>query len=183
MKKLKHILKEVLSEAKQLDTKIFDQGALQDSMKQIRKLVGIEEADEKFPSNKKVTYEEFRFANGTGGFSFRWTHGVKHSGRLSLSIKKDGSHEIETLSRYGDKEFSQTVKNQNYLRDLKTWRDLTNLNQQTIISSAMTSIKKFERQADQALEKDRKAQSDYYGAKAKTGRIGYGLTSQPRSRK
>ncbi len=175
-------LKDILFEVKKLETKIFDQGALQDSMKQIRKLVGIEEADEKFPSNKKVTYEEFRFANGTGGFSFRWTHGVKWGGRLSLSIKGDGSHEIETLSRYGDKEFSQTVKNQNYLRDLKTWRDLTNLNQQTIISSAMASIKKFERQAEQAFEKDRDAQAAYYGAKADTGRIGYGLSSQPRRR-
>ena len=181
MKKLKHILKEVLSEAKQLETKIFDQGALQDSMKQIRKLVGIEEADES--RNKKVRYSEFTFKDGTGGFNFRWEHGVKWFGRLSLSIKKDGSHEIETISSYDGKNFGQTVKNQNYLRDLKTWRDLTNLNQQTIITKAMMSIKKNEAQATKAFEKDAADQRAYYGAKADTGRIGYGLSSQPRSRR
>ena len=175
-------LKDILFEAKKLETKIFDQGALQDSMKQIRKLVGIEEADEKWPSNKKVTYEEYRFNNGTGGFSFRWQHGVKWFGRLSFSIKQLGKHEIETLSSYNGKSFSQKVSNQSYLKDLKTWKDLTNLNQQTIITNAMSSIKKFERQAEQAFEKDRKDQSDYYSKKADTGRIGYGLSSQPRRR-
>ena len=171
---------ESVNEAKQLETKIFDQGALQDSMKQIRKLVGIEEADEKWPSSKKVRYKEFTFKDGTGGFQFNWEHGVKWGGRLSLSIKSDGSHEIETLSRYDNKSFGQTVKNQNYLRDLKTWRDLTNLNQQTIITKAMMSIKKSEAGARKAFEQDAKDQAAYYGAKADTGRIGYGLSSQPR---
>ena len=69
--KLKNILNEVLSEAKQLDTKIFDQGSLQDTMKQVRKMVGIEEADEKWPSDKKVEYNEYRFADGHGGFAFK----------------------------------------------------------------------------------------------------------------
>tara|TARA_R110002153_G_scaffold5898_2_gene27248 strand:+ start:224 stop:775 length:552 start_codon:yes stop_codon:yes gene_type:complete len=183
MKKLKHILNEVLSEAKQLETKIFDQGALQDSMKQIRKMVGIEEADEKFPSNQKVRYSEFTFKDGTGGFSFRWEHGVKWFGRLSLTIRKDGSHEIETISSYDGKNFGQTVKNQNYLRDLRTWKDLTNLNQQTIITKAKMSIKRNEEDAKQAFEKDAADQRAYYGAKADTGRIGYGLSSQPRSRR
>ena len=41
-------LKDILLEVEKPKTKIFDQGALQDSMKQIRKLVGIEEADEKW---------------------------------------------------------------------------------------------------------------------------------------
>jgi len=174
---------ESVNESKQLETKIFDQGALQDSMKQIRKLVGIEEADEKFPSNKKVRYKEFTFKDGTGGFQFNWEHGVKWGGRLSLSIKKDGSHEIETLSRYDSKSFGQTVKNQNYLRDLKTWKDLDNLTMQTIITKAMMSIKKSEAGARKALEQDAKDQAAYYGAKADTGRIGYGLSSQPRSRR
>tara|TARA_R110001599_G_scaffold41381_2_gene125205 strand:- start:3934 stop:4761 length:828 start_codon:yes stop_codon:yes gene_type:complete len=174
---------ESINEAEQLDTKIFDRGALQDSMKQIRKMVGIEEADEKWPSSKKVRYKEFTFKDGTGGFQFNWEHGVKWGGRLSLSIKSDGSHEIETLSRYDNKSFGQTVKNQNYLRDLKTWRDLTNLNQQTIITKAMMSIKKNEEDARKTFEQDAKDQAAYYGAKADTGRIGYGLSSQPRSRR
>ena len=105
MKKLKDILNEVLSEAKQLDTKIFDQGSLQDTMKQVRKLVGIEEADEKWPSDKKVEYDEFRFAGGHGGFAFKWEHGVKHFGRLGLSLNKDGNHRLYAVSYFYGKQF------------------------------------------------------------------------------
>ena len=41
-------------------------------------------------------------------------------------------------------------------------------------------IVKNEKGAQADLDKEAKAQADYYGSKAKTGRIGYGLTSQPR---
>ena len=44
-------------------------------------------------------------------------------------------------------------------------------------------VKKNEAEAKLALDREAKAQSDYYGAKADTGRIGYGLTQQPRSRR
>jgi len=190
MKKLKHILNEVLSEAKQLDTKIFDQGSLQDSMKQIRKLVGIEEADEKFPSKKKVEYNEFRFSDGSGGFQFQWEHGVKRYGRLSLSItspargKSFGQSKVDVtvMSAYGDKKFDNKVSNQSYLKNIKTWRDLDNLTMQTVISKSDSLITKFEKQSYAELEKDRDAQAAYYGSKSDTGRIGYGLTQQPRKR-
>ena len=185
MKKLKHILNEVLSEAKQLDTKIFDQGSLQDSMKQIRKLVGIEEADEKFPSKKKVEYNEFRFSDGSGGFQFQWEHGVKRYGRLSLSISspaRNSKVDVTVMSAYGDKKFDNKVSNQSYLKNIKTWRDLDNLTMQTVISKSDSLITKFEKQSYAELEKDRDAQAAYYGSKSDTGRIGYGLTQQPRKR-
>jgi len=172
-------------EAKQLDTKIFDQGALQDSMKQIRKLVGIEEADEKF-SYPSVTYSEFRFEDGSGGFQFQWEHGVKRYGRLSLSISspaRGSKVEVTVLSAYDKKVFENKVSNQSYLKNIKTWRDLDNLTMQTVISKSDLSIKKFEKQSYAELEKERDAQAAFYGSRAKTGRIGYGLTQQPRKRR
>ena len=54
---------------------------------------------------------------------------------------------------------------------------------QTVISKSDSLITKFEKQSYAELEKDRDAQSAFYGAKADTGRIGYGLTQQPRSRR
>jgi len=173
-----------IEEAKQLDTKIFDQGALQDSMKQIRKLVGIEEADEGF-SHPSVEYSEFRFKDGSGGFQFQWEHGVKRYGRLSLSISspaRNSKVEVTVLSAYDKKVFENKVSNQNYLRNIKTWRDLDNLTMQTVISKSDSLIKKFEKQSYAELEKDRDAQAAFYGSRAKTGRIGYGLTQQPRKR-
>ena len=177
-------LKDILFEAKQLETKIFDQGALQDSMKQIRKLVGIEEADEGF-SYPSVTYNEFRFKDGSGGFQFQWEHGVKRYGRLSLSISspaRNSKVEVTTMSAYDRKVFENKVSNQSYLRNIKTWRDLDNLTMQTIISKSDSLITKFEKQSYAELEKDRDAQAAYYGSKSDTGRIGYGLSSQPRRR-
>jgi len=41
-------------------------------------------------------------------------------------------------------------------------------------------IAKNEKEAYKEFEKDRDAQAAYYGSKAQTGRIGYGLSSQPR---
>jgi len=190
MKKLKHILKEVLSEAKQLDTKIFDRGALQDSMKQVREMVGIEEADEKWPSDKKVEYDEFRFGDGTGGFSFKWDHGVKHFGRLGVSIRKDGNHRLYAVSYFYGKQFGDEnidpkrlpTPNKDFLRHVRTWRDLDNLTMQTIITVLSKDVIKNEKAAERALDQERQAQSDFYGKKADTGRIGYGLSSQPRRR-
>ena len=125
MKKLKDILNEVLSEAEQLDTKIFDQGALQDSMKQIRKLVGIEEDGR--GNHNYVRYNEFRFSDGSGGFQFQWEHGVKQYGRLSLSItspargKSFGQSKVDVtvMSAYGDKKFDNKVSNQSYLKNIE----------------------------------------------------------------
>ena len=181
-------LKDILLEVEKPKTKIFDQGALQDSMKQIRKQVGIEEDGR--GNHNYVRYNEFRFSDGSGGFQFQWEHGVKRSGRLSLSFtspargKSFGQSKVtvSVVSRYGDKVFDNDVSNQSYLKNIKTWRDLDNLTMQTVISKSDSLITKFEKQSYAELEKDRDAQAAFYGAKADTGRIGYGLTQQPRRR-
>ena len=179
---------ESVNEAKQLDTKIFDRGALQDSMKQVREMVGIEEADEKWPSDKKVEYDEFRFANGTGGFSFKWEHGIKHFGSLGLSLRQDGNHMLYASSMYNGKRFGDEkidpkrlpTPNKDFLRHIRTWRDLDNLTMQTIITVLSKDVIKNEAAANKAFEQDRQAQSDFYSGGGKgyfkqKGRIGYGL--------
>ena len=55
MKTLKKILQEVIIEAAQ--TKIFDQGSLNDIEKQTRKAVGIEKDESMY--DKKVEYTEY----------------------------------------------------------------------------------------------------------------------------
>ena len=184
MKKLKHILNEVLSEAKQLQTKIFDQGSLQDAMKQVRKMVGIEEADEKWPSDKKVEYNEYRFADGHGGFAFNWVHGVKHFGSLGVSIQKNGNHYLYASSMYNGKRFGmEKITGRQYLKaidGINTWKDLDNLTMQTIITVLSKDVEKNEADANKAFEQDRKAQQDFYGSGGKgyykqDGRIGAGL--------
>ena len=145
-------LKNILLEVKQPQTKIFDQGSLQDSMKQIRKLVGIEEADEKWPSNKKVEYDEYRFGSGEGGFAFKWERGVKHFGRLGLSLNKDGRHYLYAVSFYGGKQFGDEkidprklpTPNKDFLRHIRTWKDLDNLTMQTIITVLSKDVMKNE---------------------------------------
>ncbi len=169
---------ESVNEAKQPQTKIFDQGALNDSLKQIKKLVGIEE----------VEYDEFRFANGTGGFSFKWEHGIKHFGSLGLSLRQDGNHMLYASSMYNGKRFGDEkidpkrlpTPNKDFLRHIRTWRDLDNLTMQTIITVLSKDVIKNEAAANKAFEQDRKAQSDFYSGGGKgyfkqKGRIGYGL--------
>ena len=60
------------------------------------------------------------------------------------------------------------------------WRDFDNSNLLEFWKKVKSGIKKNEAGAKAALDKESKAQSDYYGKKADTGRIGYGLSSQPR---
>jgi len=169
---------ESVNEAKQPQTKIFDQGALNDSLKQIKKLVGIEE----------VEYDEFRFANGTGGFSFKWEHGIKHFGSLGLSLRQDGNHMLYASSMYNGKRFGDEkidpkrlpTPNKDFLRHIRTWKDLDNLTMQTIITVLSKDVIKNEAAANKAFEQDRQAQSDFYSGGGKgyfkqKGRIGYGL--------
>ena len=180
-------LKDILLEG-QPQTKIFDQGSLQDSMKQIRKLVGIEEADEKWPSNKKDEYDEYRFGDGSGGFAFKWERGVKHFGRLGLSLNKDGRHYLYAVSYYDGKKFGDEkidprklpTPNKDFLRHIRTWKDLDNLTMQTIVTVLSKDVIKNEKDAQKAFEQDAKGQADFYGSGGKgyykqSGRIGAGL--------
>ena len=181
MKNLKDILNEVLSEASD-QTKIFDQGSLNDIEKQIRKEVGILKDETMY--NKRVEYSEYRFSNGTGGFKFAWSHNRSQGGNLGLTLAKDGNHTLYTQSWYGKNKFGDdNIKpKMNFMSNIRSWKDLDNLTMQTIITQLKPMIKKNEAGAQKALDAEAKGQAAHYGAKADTGRIGYGLSSQPRRR-
>ena len=161
-------------------TKIFSQSLVDSIENEIRKITGISE--DKFKAN--VRYSEFRFSDGTGGFDFKWTHGVKWGGGFGLSLRENGDHVLSARSYYGNEEFSNEWIN--YSGDLDidvdTWKDLNDSHLKLMWSKAKPSIVNQEKNSREALDKEAKAQSDYYGAKADTGRIGYGLSSQPRMR-
>ena len=187
MKLLKKILQEVLIENAQ--TKIFDQGSLNDIEKQIRKEVGILKDDSMM--DQKVEYTEYRFGDGTGGFKFAWSHNRNQGGMLGLSLRRDGNHMLYNQSWYGKNKFGDEnidpkklpTPQKDFLRHIRTWEDLDNLTMQTIVTVLSKDIKKNEAGAQAALDAEAKGQAAYYGAKADTGRIGYGLSSQPRSRR
>ena len=161
-------------------TKIFSQSLVDSIENEIRKITGI--LENKFKAN--VRYSEFRFSDGTGGFDFKWTHGVKWGGGFGLSLRKNGDHVLSARSYYGNEEFSTEWAN--YSDDLDidvgTWKDLDDSHLKLMWSKAKPSIINQEKNSREALDKEAKAQSAYYGAKADTGRIGYGLSSQPRMR-
>jgi hypothetical protein len=161
-------------------TKIFSQSLVDSIENEIRKITGI--LEDKFKAN--VRYSEFRFSDGTGGFDFKWTHGVKWGGGFGLSLRENGDHVLSARSYYGNEEFSNEWVN--YSGDLDidvdTWKDLNDSHLKLMWSKAKPSIVNQEKNSREALDKEAKAQSDYYGAKADTGRIGYGLSSQPRIR-
>ena len=133
---------------------------------------------------KKVEYNEYRFADGHGGFAFNWVHGVKHFGSLGVSIQKNGNHYLYASSMYNGKRFGmEKITGRQYLKaidGINTWKDLDNLTMQTIITVLSKDVKKNEADANRALEQDRQAQSDFYSGGGKgyfkqKGRIGYGL--------
>jgi len=178
MKLLKKILQEVLIENAQ--TKIFDQGSLNDIEKQIRKEVGILKDDSMM--DQKVEYTEYRFGDGTGGFKFGWSHNRNQGGNLGVSLRKDGNHMLYTQSWYGKKKFGdENIKpKMNFMSNISSWKDLDNLTMQTIITQLKPMIKKNEVGAQKALDAEAKGQSDFYGSGGKgyykqDGRIGAGL--------
>jgi hypothetical protein len=174
-------LKDILLEAKQPQTKIFDRGALNDSIKQIQKML--------FPHiDPEVEYTEYRFADGSGGFKFSWEHGPKWFGSLGLSLSKDGNHMLYASSMYNGKRFGNEkidpkklpTPNKDFLRHIRTWKDLNNLTMQTIITVLSKDVEKNEKATNKAFEQDRKGQQDFYGSGGKgyykqSGRIGAGL--------
>ena len=176
-------LKDILLEG-QPQTKIFDQGALNNTMMQVRKILDIK--DRKY--GEDVEYVEHRFSNGEGGFAFKWERGVKHFGRLGLSLNKDGRHYLYAVSYYDGKKFGDEkidprklpTPNKDFLRHIRTWKDLDNLTMQTIVTVLSKDVKKNEAAANKAFEQDRQAQMDFYGSGGKgyykqDGRIGAGL--------
>ncbi|MDB9992648.1 hypothetical protein OAD97_00600 [bacterium] len=171
-------LKESLNETRIDQSKMFDQSEVDEIIGEIREITGILEDG----YNSDVGYSEYRFDDGTGGFSFKWSHNRNQGGRFGLSIRENGDHKLDAISWYGKSVYgSEEIKSTNTnIQNVTTWKDLDNSILVSIWSQLQPLVKKNEIDAKAALSAEAKAQADYYGKKAKTGRIGYGLSSQPR---
>jgi len=170
-------LKEMASELGYLNeekSSLFSQSLVDDIEKEIREITGILEDG----YNENVKYQEYKFKDGTGGFAFKWSHAGNWGGRLNLSLSEDGNHTIETLSYYDDRVFNAKTK----FKSVQTWEDLSDDDLSNIFRKLQPSLKKNETLAKKALSDEAKSQSDYYANKPDTGRIGYGLSQQPRKR-
>jgi hypothetical protein len=169
-----------LAENRIEQSKMFDQSEVDEIIGEIREITGI--LKDEF--NASVEYSEFRFSDGTGGFSFKWAHSRSQGGRFGLSLRSNGNHKLEAISRYGDKIFgSEDIKSGNTsVQNIKTWKDLNNEMLISIWAQLRPRVIKNEAAAEAALSAEAKAQKEFYGKKADTGRIGYGLSSQPRMR-
>ncbi|MDB4319875.1 hypothetical protein N9981_00740 [bacterium] len=171
-------LKESLNETRIDQSKMFDQSEVDEIIGEIREITGILEDG----YNSDVGYSEYRFDDGTGGFSFKWSHNRNQGGRFGLSIRENGDHKLDAISWYDKSVYgSEEIKSTNTnIQNVTTWKDLDNSILVSIWSQLQPLVKKNEIDAKAALSAEAKAQADYYGKKAKTGRIGYGLSSQPR---
>ena len=168
-----------LKESRVDQSKIFDQSEIEEIIGEIREITGI--LEDRF--NSDVEYQEFRFSSGEGGFSFQWSHSRQMGGRFGLSINKDGNY-LSAISYYSKKYFGkEKIKSSNtFVQNIETWRDLNNEMLISIWAQLEPMVVQNEINTKAALSAEAKAQADYYGSKAKTGRIGYGLTQQPRMR-
>ena len=169
-----------MMEARIDQSKVFDQSEVDRIIGEVREITGILEDT----YNKDVQYKEFRFDDGTGGFQFQWKHGVKWGGRFGLSLKEDGARKLSALSYYDNSSFGSENIRSNELANssIETWKDLDTSMLVEIWSQLKPMVIKNEAGARKALSREAKAQADYYRGKADTGRIGYGLSSQPRMR-
>ena len=173
-------LKDILNEDRNDPTKMFDQSTVNKIAADIKKMVKF-----KGGYNASFDYTEHRFSTGSGGFSFKWNHARNWGGQIGVSFdQKSGNHRYYAYSYY-DKKYtgSATV---NSMKPFKfkgkpmEWKDFTNDHLLQFWKKVKGEIKKNEAGAQKALDQEAKAQSDYYGSKSDTGRIGYGLSSQPR---
>ena len=120
-------------------------------------------------------------AGGDGGFTFSWEHGNRWYGSYHFSVR---TNKTEVKTTYDNvvtrKTFGQETKGDRFTKDVKSYTDLNDKILKGQFNSIKAVIAKNEKAANKEFEKDRDAQADYYGSKAQTGRIGYGLSSQPR---
>ena len=171
-----------INEARIDQSKMFDQGLVDGIINQIREITGILEDE----YNSDVGYSEYRFGDGSGGFAFKWNHSRHLGGQIGVSFKADGNHKFYAYSWYDKKHIGITSDSDSQSFNFKgnpiVWRDFNDSHLQEFWAKVKPMIQKNEAGAQKVLDAEAKAQSDYYGAKADTGRIGYGLTQQPRGR-
>ena len=171
-------LKDILNEDRFDQSKMFDDATVKKIADQIKKMIKFKDG-----YNASFAYKEFRFGDGTGGFSFNWEHSRHMGGNFGLSLSKTGKHSMYCSSWY-DKKYTGITSSPGKFFKFKgnpvEWRDFNNDHLLAIWKKAKPMITKNEKGAQADLDREAKAQSDYYGSKADTGRIGYGLTQQPR---
>ena len=173
-------LKDILNEDRNDPTKMFDQSTVNKIAADIKKMVNFKDG-----YNTSFGYSEYRFGSGGGGFSFKWMHYRTMGGQIGASLdEKSGNHKYYSYSWYDKKRTGSadvdSMKPFKFKGKPMEWKDFTNDHLLQFWKKVKGDIKKNEAGARKALEGEQKAQSDYYGKKADTGRIGYGLTSQPR---
>jgi len=177
-----YVYNDGLNEDRSDPTKMFDQSLVDSIENEIRKITGIlEDKDGAY-----VEYTEHRFKGGSGGFSFKWAHSRNWGGQIGVSFNGSFGHKYYAYSWY-DKKYtgSATADNMELFKfkgNPVVWKDFNNNHLLQFWEKVKGEIKNNEAGAKAALDQEAKAQSDYYGAKADTGRIGYGLTQQPRMR-
>ena len=179
---LRKLIREELSalnEDRNDPTKMFDQSSVDKISNDIKKMVKFEDG-----YNASFNYKEYRFKDGSGGFSFLWNHSRQHGGQIGVGFDVEGKHQYYSYSWYdkslhGNATASDT-KPFKFKGNPIVWEDFTNEHLLEFWKKVKSDIKKNEKDAHDALSKEAKAQGDYYKGKASTGRIGYGLTQQPR---
>jgi len=163
-------------------TKMFDPSTVDGISDEIKKIIKFEDG-----YNSSFNYNEYRFKDGSGGFSFKWNHYRNKGGQIGVSFNNNGKHQYYSYSWYDKQLTGNATVNKPSLFKFKgnpvEWRDFDNSHLEQFWKKVKGDIKKNEAGAQKALDIEAKAQSDYYGKKADTGRIGYGLSSQPRSRR
>jgi hypothetical protein len=174
-------LKDILNEDRNDPTKMFDQSTVNKIAADIKKIANWKKESY---GNQSFDYTEHRFGDGSGGFSFKWAHARNWGGQIGVNLSKDGNHKYYAYSRY-DKKYTGSATTNNskpfkFKGNPVEWKDFTNDHLLQFWKKVKGEIKKNEAGAKAALDKEAKAQSDYYGSKSDTGRIGYGLSSQPR---
>jgi len=176
-------LKEILNEDRFDQSKMFDNSTVKKIANEIKKMIKFEDG-----FNASFDYSEFRFSDKTGGWHFKWEHSRHKGGAVGVSIRKDGKHKFASFSYY-DKKYTSVANATNdngknltwkFKGNPVSWEDFDNSHLEVFWKKVKGDIKKNEKMAQDYLDAEAKAQSDHYGSKAKTGRIGYGLTSQPR---
>ena len=175
-------LKDILNEDRNDPTKMFDQSTVNKIAADIKKIANWKKESY---GNQSFEYSEYRFSSGSGGFSFKWLHARNWGGQIGVTFdQKSGNHKYYSYSWYDKKRIGNATVDSSKPFKFKgkpmEWKDFTNDHLLQFWKKVKGEIKKNEAGAKAALDKEAKAQSDYYGSKSDTGRIGYGLSSQPR---
>ena len=159
-------LKESLNESNVTQSKIFDQSEIDEIIGEIREITGILEDG----YNSDVGYKEYRFGDGTGGFSFKWSHNRNQGGRFGISLRENGNHKLSAISWYDKNVYgSEEIKSTNTnIQNVTTWEDLDNSMLVSIWSQLQPLVKKNEIDAKAALSAEAKAQADFYRGRGNT---------------